>query len=117
MWWKGWRSMTSWEWLLTTPKQESVKSMVKHMKDFSWVPRWDPASDRLLKVCNPEKMIFFGKLLPMVMVIHFHHTVAQLLFMSGRVHRGMFTVHFLPHYQHDRPGKDDWEKLKWVLNM
>jgi hypothetical protein len=45
----------------------------------------------------------------------FHHTVAQLLFMSSRARRDIQTAVAFLTTRVKRPDKDDWEKLKQVL--
>ena len=46
-----------------------------------------PASDHLFQVRDPEEAETLRKYLPEEQAAHFHHTVAQLLFISSRVRR------------------------------
>jgi hypothetical protein len=74
-------------------------SMIKHLMrvfdDFPDVigkPASTPASDHLFQVRDPEEVERLGKFLPEEQAAHFHHTVAQLLFISGRVRRDIQTA-------------------------
>jgi hypothetical protein len=97
-------------------------SMVKHLeKIFTDFPEEigrassTPASEHLFQVCNPEETEKMGKFLPPEKAEQFHHSVAQLLFVSSKVRRDIQTpVAFLT-TRVKRPDEDDWGKLKRVL--
>lgn len=54
---------------------------------------------------DPEKTERLGKFLPEDLSQHFHHSVAQLLYIATRVRRDIQTV----------VDENDWGKLKRVL--
>jgi hypothetical protein len=97
-------------------------SMIKHIqKVFDDFPdkigksASTPASDHLFQVRDPEEVEKLGKYLPEEQAAHFHHTVAQLLFISSRVQRDIqMAVSFLT-TRVKKPDEDDWGKLKRVL--
>ena len=67
--------------------------MIKHLqKVFDEFPddigklASTPASDDLFQARDPKEVKKLGKYLPEEQAAHFHHTVAQLLFISSRVH-------------------------------
>ncbi len=73
--------------------------MIKHLKKvFDDFPdevgksASTPASDHLFQVHDPEGVEYLGKFLPEEQATHFHHTVAQLLFISSRVRRDIQTA-------------------------
>ena len=68
------------------------------------------AADHLFQVCPP----FDAKLLPEEQAQAFHHTTAQLLFLS-RVHCDIQTTVAFLTTQVKAPDEDDWGKLKRVL--
>jgi len=69
-----------------------------------------PASDRLFQVRPPEA----AKFLPEEQARAFHHTTAQLLFLS-RVRRDIQTTVAFLTTRVKKPDEDDWGKLKRVL--
>ena len=70
-----------------------------------------PASDHLLEVRDESEQ----KLLPEEQARAFHHSVAQLLFLSGRARPDIKTpVAFLT-TRVKAPDEDDWVKLKRCL--
>jgi hypothetical protein len=74
-----------------------------------------PASDHLFQVRDPEETEKMRKWLPEEQAVHFHHTVAQLLFISTRVKKDIqMAVAFLT-TRVKKPEEDDWGKLKRVL--
>ena len=73
-------------------------SMVKHLeKIFEDFPEdigraaSSPASEHLFQVRNPEETERDSKFLPREKAEQFHHSVAQLLFMCGKVRRDIQT--------------------------
>ena len=71
-----------------------------------------PAADHLFQVREDEE----AKLLPKEQALSFHHTVAQLLFLSARDRRDIqLPVAFLT-TRVKAPDEDDWGKLKRCLN-
>eukprot|EP00804_Cyclotella_cryptica_P009344 CCRYP_009005-RD/>CCRYP_009005-RD protein AED:0.36 eAED:0.36 QI:20/0.12/0.11/1/0/0/9/0/1019 len=97
-------------------------SMIKHLKkvfddfpDEVGKPASTPASDHLFQVRDPEEVERLGKFLPEEQATHFHHTVAQLLFISSRVRRDIQTAVSFLTTRVKRPDEDDWGKLKRVL--
>jgi hypothetical protein len=74
-----------------------------------------PASDHLFQVRDPEETEREGKFLNDERKSQFHHTVAQLLFITCRVRGDIATpVAFLT-TRVKKPDEDDWGKLKRVL--
>ena len=96
--------------------------MIKHLKkvfddfpDIVGKSASTPASDHLFLVCDPEEVERLGKFLPEEQATHFHHTAAQLLFISSRVRRDIQTAVSFLTTRVKKPGVDDWGKLKRVL--
>jgi hypothetical protein len=69
-----------------------------------------PAADHLFTICAPTK----ARLLPETQAIAFHHTVAQLLFLSRVRHDIQTPVAFLT-TRVKAPDEDDWGKVKHLL--
>ena len=69
-----------------------------------------PAADHLFTICPPTE----ARLLPESQTIAYHHTTAQLLFLSWVRHGIQTAVAFLT-TRVKKPDKDDWGKLKRVL--
>ena len=69
-----------------------------------------PAGDRLFQVRPPDEATY----LPEEQARAFHHTTAQLLFLSRVRHDIQTTVAFLT-TRVKKPDNDDWGKLKRVL--
>jgi hypothetical protein len=69
-----------------------------------------PAADHLFKIRDPNDAL----LLPEQQAIAFHHTTAQLLFLSCTHHDIQTAVAFLT-TRVKAPNEDDWGKLKRVL--
>eukprot|EP00804_Cyclotella_cryptica_P005141 CCRYP_018676-RA/>CCRYP_018676-RA protein AED:0.47 eAED:0.17 QI:0/0/0/0.75/0.33/0.25/4/0/800 len=74
-----------------------------------------PASEHLFEVRDPEETERLRKYLPEELAQHFHHTVAQLLYIGTRVRRDIQTAVAFLTTRVKRPDKDDWGKLKRVL--
>lgn len=70
-----------------------------------------PASEYLFDVRPDEER----KELPEEQACAFHHTVTQLLFVSGRAHPDIKTPVTCLTTRVKYPGEDDWGKLKRVL--
>jgi hypothetical protein len=97
-------------------------SMMKHidkiLEDFPEDIGKDassPASDHLFEVRDEEEIEKLGKSLCKERAKDFHHSVAQLLFVSTRVRRDIQTVVAFLTTRVKRPDEDDWGKLKRVL--
>jgi hypothetical protein len=97
-------------------------SMIKHLQkvfdefpDDIGKPASTPASDHLFRVRDPDEVEKLGKYLSEEQAAHFHHTVAQLLFISSRVRRDIQTAVSFLTTRVKRPDEDDWGKLKRVL--
>ena len=69
-----------------------------------------PAADHLFKVCDPSEARF----LPESQAVAFHHTVAQLLFVSKCRRDIQLAVAFLTTHVKS-PDEHDWGKLVRVL--
>eukprot|EP00804_Cyclotella_cryptica_P002560 CCRYP_010401-RA/>CCRYP_010401-RA protein AED:0.15 eAED:0.13 QI:0/0/0/0.5/1/1/8/0/1350 len=74
-----------------------------------------PAADHLFQIRDPDKVERQGKRLSEEQARHFHHTVAQLLFLSGRARRDIQTAVAFLTTRVKQPDEDDWGKLKRVL--
>ena len=74
-----------------------------------------PASDHLFEVCDAEEMEKLGKFLSKSQAKDFHHSVAQLLFISTWVQRDIQTAVAFLTTRVKRPDEDDWGKLKRLL--
>ena len=70
-----------------------------------------PVSDHLFSVRDADE----AKYLPEEKAIVFHHTTAQLLFLSSRVRRDIHTAVSLLTMRVKKPDEDDWGKLKRAL--
>ena len=97
-------------------------SMIKHLqKAFDDFPEdiGEPcathASEHLFEVRDPEETETLGKWLLEEQTQAFHHTVAQLLFVSARVRRDIQTAVGFLSTRVNKPDVDDWGKLKRVL--
>jgi hypothetical protein len=97
-------------------------SMIKHLqKVFEDFPEEigraasSPASDHLFQVRDPEEAEKLGKLLSKERAKSFHHSVAQLLFVSTRVRRDIQTTVAFLTTRVKKPDEDDWGKLKRLL--
>eukprot|EP00804_Cyclotella_cryptica_P008907 CCRYP_012017-RA/>CCRYP_012017-RA protein AED:0.23 eAED:0.23 QI:0/0/0/0.75/0.33/0.25/4/0/1155 len=73
------------------------------------------AAEHLFQIRDPEEVEKQGKFLSEEYARHFHHTVAQLLFISTRARRDIQTVVAFLTTRVKKPDKDDWGKLKRVL--
>ena len=69
-----------------------------------------PAADHLFKIRDPKE----ARLLPEQQALVFHHTAAQLLFLSCTRHDIQTAVAFLT-TRVKAPNEDDWGKLKRIL--
>ena len=97
-------------------------SMMKHLqKVFEDFPEEigksaaTPASDHLFVVRDPAENDREGKWLSKERAIAFHHSVAQMLFISGRVRRDVQTTVAFLTTRVKKPDEDDWGKLKRML--
>eukprot|EP00956_Cyclotella_meneghiniana_P035517 scaffold115573_cov38-Cyclotella_meneghiniana.AAC.1 len=97
-------------------------SMINHLeKIFSDFPEEigkgvsTPASDHLFEVRDPEECERLGKFLDDEKKKAFHHTVAQILFVSTRVRRDVQTVVAFLTTRTKKPDEDDWGKLRRLL--
>ena len=70
-----------------------------------------PAAEHLFTVCEDNE----DKLLPEEQALAFHHTVAQLLFLSARARPDTCTAVSFLCSRRRAPDEDDWGKLKRVL--
>ena len=111
-----------WIWTIHSLDGKVRVSMIKYadkvLKDFPQEIRKassTPAADHLFNIRDPEETEKEGKWLSEEHAQHFHHAVAQLLFLSVRARRDIqTTVSFLT-TRVRKPDEDDWEKLKRVL--
>jgi hypothetical protein len=78
-------------------------------------PSSSPASEHLFQVRDPEETEKAGKFLSKEMTKQFHHSTAQLLFISTRVRRDIQTVVAFLTTRVKKPDEDDWGKLKRLL--
>jgi hypothetical protein len=97
-------------------------SMMKHLdKIFEDFPEEvgkiasSPASDHLFQVRDAEETERLGKFLDKERKMQFHHSVAQLLFVSARVRRDIQTVVAFLTTRVKKPDDNDWGKLKRLL--
>ena len=97
-------------------------SMMKHLeKIFQDFPEeigkasLTPASENLFRIRDPEENDAHKKWLSPERARDFHHSVAQLLFVSTRVRRDIQTAVAFLTTRVKRPDEDDWGKLKRVL--
>ena len=74
-----------------------------------------PASDHLFQVRDEEEAKEAGLLLNDDRKKQFHHSVAQLLFVSSRVRRDIQTAVAFLTTRVKKPDEDDWGKLKRVM--
>ena len=70
-----------------------------------------PASDHLFSIRGADE----AKYLPEEKAIAFHHTTAQLLFLSSQPRRDIHTAVSFLTMRVKKPDKDDWGKLKRTL--
>jgi hypothetical protein len=104
-------------------KEGVVKmSMMKHIrKIFEDFPEeigkssLTPASENLYKIRDPEENDERKSWLDPERARDFHHSVAQLLFVSSRVRRDIQTAVSFLTTRVKKPDEDDWGKLKRVL--
>ena len=74
-----------------------------------------PASEHLFQVCDMEETERDNKFLTREKAEQFHHSMAQLFFVSGKVQRDIQTpVAFLT-TRVKKPDEDDWGKLKRIM--
>eukprot|EP00804_Cyclotella_cryptica_P010749 CCRYP_005527-RA/>CCRYP_005527-RA protein AED:0.26 eAED:0.17 QI:0/0/0/1/1/1/3/0/840 len=74
-----------------------------------------PASEHLFEIRDPEETERLNKYLPEELAQHFHHTVAQLLYVGTQVRRDIQTAVAFLTTRVKKPDEDDWGKLKRVL--
>ena len=91
-----------------------IKYLMKIFEDFpeeirSTAP--SPAADHLFNVRDASE----AKYLTEEQAKHFHHAVAQLLFVSARARRDIQTAVSFLTTRVKKPDEDDWGKLKRVL--
>ena len=70
-----------------------------------------PAAEHLFQIRDESE----AKLLPEEQAVAFHHTVAQLLFLSARARRDIQTAVAFLTTRVKQPDEDDWGKIKRVL--
>ena len=87
-----------------------IKKIIKAFPEKITGVQSTPAGDRLFQVCPPTEATF----LPEEQARAFHHTTAQLLFLS-RVRRDIQTTVAFLTTRVKRPDNDDWGKLRRVL--
>jgi hypothetical protein len=95
-----------------------MKHLDKIFEDFPediGRPAASPASDHLFQVRDAEEAEKLGKFLGAEQKVQFHHSVAQLLFVSTRVRRDIQTVVAFLTTRVKKPDEDDWGKLKRLL--
>jgi hypothetical protein len=97
-------------------------SMIKHVQkildDFPedlGKPAATPASDHLFTVRDKEETEKLGLFLSREKAQQFHHSVAQLLFVSTRVRRDIQTAVSFLTTRVKKPDEDDWGKLRRLL--
>ena len=97
-------------------------SMMKHLdkifNDFPdeiGKPSLTPASENLFRIRDPEENDKLKKWLEPERAKAFHHSVAQLLFVSTRVRRDIQTAVAFLTTRVKKPDEDDWGKLKRLL--
>ena len=99
-----------------TVRVSMIKYASKILKDFPeeiTSTRTSPATDRLFDIRDsddPKK-----ELLPEELATHFHHSVAQLLFLCMRSRRDIHTAVSFLTTRVRAPDRDDWGKLKNVM--
>ena len=87
-----------------------IKKIIKAFPEKITGVQSTPAGDRLFQVCPPTEATF----LPEEQARAFHHTTAQLLFLS-RVRRDIQTTVAFLTTRVKCPDNDDWGKLRRVL--
>jgi hypothetical protein len=95
-----------------------IKYIDKVFADFPEVIKKSsstPAADHLFSIRDPEETEKLGKWLNEEQAQHFHHAAAQLLFLSVRARRDIQTAVSFLTTRVRKPDKDDWGKLKRVL--
>ena len=70
-----------------------------------------PAASHLSQVREENS----DKVLPEEQAVQFHHTVAQLLFLSARARRDIQTAVAFLTTRVNQPDEDDWGKLRRVI--
>eukprot|EP00956_Cyclotella_meneghiniana_P038953 scaffold162906_cov46-Cyclotella_meneghiniana.AAC.1 len=99
-------------------KMSMMKHIDKIFKDFPediGKSSQTPASENLFKIRDPEENDKSKKWLDPERTKDFHHSVAQLLFVSTRVRRDIQTAVAFLTTRVKKPDQDDWGKLKRVL--
>ena len=93
-------------------------SMIKYLKnvinEFPKITRGrvaTPAHDKLFIIRDEKE----ARPLKEDQALAFHHTIAQLLFMTTRARRDIQMVVAFLTTRVKSPDEDDWGKLKWVL--
>jgi hypothetical protein len=106
------------EEVLVICSRKSSKTFVKYLgKVFDDFPEQitstssSPAADHLFKIREGDSV----KVLPEEQAVHFHHTVAQILFVSKRARPNISTAISFLSTRVKQPDEDDWGKLKRVL--
>jgi hypothetical protein len=90
---------------------EYIKNMIKEFPEEIVGTKTSPAADHLFKVRDPA----LAKLLPEEQAMAFHHTTAQLLFLSARARRDIQPVTAFLTTRVREPDEDDWGKVKRVV--
>ena len=97
-----------------TLKIEMIKYIKKILEDFSEELKSaadTPAAEHLFTVRKDNK----DELLPEEQALVFHHTVAQLLFLSARARPDTRTAVLILCLRTRAPDEDDWGKLKQII--
>ncbi|KAL7464347.1 hypothetical protein ACHAXS_004676 [Conticribra weissflogii] len=97
--------------VLTVSMEKYTKKIIDEFPELITTPAATPAADHLFQVRdNPH-----GRQLPEQQAVIYHHTVAQLLFLSARARRDIQTAVAFLTTRVKNPDEDDWGKLKRVL--
>eukprot|EP00804_Cyclotella_cryptica_P021176 CCRYP_001489-RA/>CCRYP_001489-RA protein AED:0.41 eAED:0.35 QI:0/-1/0/1/-1/1/1/0/615 len=95
-----------------------IKYVDKILKDFPQAitkTSSTPAADHLFQIRDAEEVAKQEKFLSEEQARHFHHTVAQLLFLLTQARRDIQTAVAFLMTRVKKPDEDDWGKLKRVL--
>jgi len=90
---------------------EYIKGMIADFPEEIVSVKTSPAQDHLFDVRDPS----MARLLPEEQAMAFHHTTAQLLFLSARARRDIQPCIAFLTTRVKAPDEDDWGKVKRVL--
>jgi hypothetical protein len=90
---------------------EYIKNMIKEFPEEITATKTSPAADHLFTVRDRA----LAKPLPEEQAMAFHHTTAQLLFLSARARRDIQPATAFLTTRVREPDEDDWGKIKRVL--